>query len=146
MPIQIFLTIGLLGVLFYALVQTVVPRTFTVAFATLIVVGIYFVWMPDDTTIIAQWLGVARGTDLLVYFWILISAFVGVNLHFKIRSAREEITELTRALALATVRKPNGSEETEDSGAPPRSSDPGHTDSATPPIGRESGPSEGNPG
>jgi len=109
MPIQILLTLGLLGALVYASVQQVAPRPVTLAFAAVVILGVYFVWMPDHTTVIAQWLGVARGTDLLIYIWILISIFVGVNLHLKIRSARAEITELARAMALASAQAPPAS-------------------------------------
>lgn len=109
MPIQLLLTLGLLGVLFYASAQRSVPRAFTLALAAVVMVGVYFVWVPDDTTVIARWLGVDRGTDLLIYVWILISIFVGVNLHLKVRSAREEITELSRSLAILSAREPDTS-------------------------------------
>lgn len=145
MPIQILLTLGLLGVLVYASVQRITPRVFTVAFATLVVVGIYFVWMPDDTTIIAQWLGVARGTDLLIYVWILISIFVGVNLHLKIRSARDEITELTRALALAAVQEPEGPTLSPDSETPPSPSAASQSDSVVSPPAGDPDSSEESP-
>jgi hypothetical protein len=109
MPIQILLTAGLSAALLYASVQEVMPRTVRAVFALLVASGIYFVWLPDHTTILARWLGVARGTDLLIYLWILLTLIVGLNLHLKIQSAREEITELARALALAAPRDP-GSE------------------------------------
>ena len=108
MPIQFLLTLGLLASLLYASVQRVVPRVINLSFATVVAVAIYFVWLPDHTTIVARLLGVARGTDLLIYIWILLTLFVGLNLRLKIRAAREEITELTRAMALASARSPEG--------------------------------------
>lgn len=102
MPIQVILTLGLLAALIYASAQRLVPRAVTLAFVFIVAVGIYFVWLPDHATVVAQWLGVGRGTDLLIYLWILLTLIVGVNLHLKIRAAREEITKLTRAIALAT--------------------------------------------
>jgi hypothetical protein len=107
MPIQILLTVGLVGALFYASVQRVMPRTVTLTFAVLVGIGIYFVWMPEHTTALAQWLGVGRGTDLLIYLWILLTLLVGLNLHLKIQAAREEITRLTRAMALARPQAPS---------------------------------------
>ena len=107
MPIQFLLTLGLLASLWYASAQRVAPRAVTLAFTAVVAVGIYFVWLPDHTTIVAGWLGVARGTDLLIYVWILITLFFGVNLHLKIHAVRNNITELTRALALASPRDPD---------------------------------------
>ena len=106
MPIQFLLTLGLLASLWYASAQRVAPRAITLAFAAVVAVGIYFVWLPDHTTVVAGWLGVARGTDLLIYVWIVITLFVGVNLHLKIHALRNNITELARAVALASVRDP----------------------------------------
>ncbi len=106
MPIQLLLTLGLLASLWYASTQRVAPRAATLAFTAIVAVGIYFVWLPDHATVVAGWLGVGRGTDLLIYLWILITLFVGVNLHLKIQAVRENITELTRAVALASARDP----------------------------------------
>ena len=117
MPIQILLTLGLLAILLYVSVQKVMPRAMTAAFAFLVVGGVYFVWMPSHTTVVARWLGVGRGTDLLIYVWILLTLFMGVNLHLKIRSARAEITGLARAIALVSARGPAAPSTPED-GAP----------------------------
>lgn len=103
MPIQILLTLGLLAALLYASVQKVMPRVILGAFACLAALGVYFVWRPDHTTVVAHWLGVGRGTDLLIYLWIVLTLIVGLNLDLKIESAREEITKLARALALASA-------------------------------------------
>lgn len=106
MPIQILLTLVLGAALVYASVQKLMPRPVTGTFALLVAVGVYFVWMPTHTTVVAQWLGVGRGTDLLIYLWIVLTLIVGLNLHLKIQSIRAEITELARAMALATVLEP----------------------------------------
>ena len=106
MPIQFLLTLGLLASLLYASVQRVVPRVINLSFATVVAVAIYFVWLPDHTTIVARWLGVARGTDLLIYIWILLTLFIGLNLHLKIQAVREDITALTRDMALASAQDP----------------------------------------
>lgn len=39
------------------------------------VFGIYLVWVPEQATVIAQHVGIGRGTDLVLYIWILISFF-----------------------------------------------------------------------
>jgi hypothetical protein len=106
MPIQLLLSAGLLGVLAYVYVQRAAPRVVKLGITTMVGIGVYFVWMPDHTTIVANWLGVARGTDLMIYLWIVLTLGFGLNLNFKIRSARREITLLTRAMALESPRTP----------------------------------------
>jgi hypothetical protein len=113
MPIQLVLTAGLTAVLAYVFVQRAAPRIVKLATMAIALVGIYFVWMPGHTTIVANWLGVGRGTDLLIYLWIVLSLAFGLNLNFKVRAARREITELTRALALASPRTPTPDDEDE---------------------------------
>ena len=110
MPIQVLLTLGLAAALVYASVQKLMPRPVTWTFALLVAVGVYFVWMPSHTTVVAQWLGVGRGTDLLIYLWIVLTLIVGLNLHLKIQSIRAEITELARAAALAAAQEPDDAE------------------------------------
>lgn len=107
MPIQILLTLGLAAALVYASVQRIMPRAVRLTFALLVALGIYLVWLPEHTTLLANWLGVGRGTDLLIYLWILLTFIVGLNLHLKIQSAREEISQLVQAVALATAKEPD---------------------------------------
>jgi hypothetical protein len=105
MPIKVVLTLALAVLWVYALVQRVAPRSVRVGTAVVVMMGVYFVWLPDHTTLLANWLGVGRGTDLVIYVWILLSFAVGLNLSFKIRALRREITDLTRAIAVATPRR-----------------------------------------
>ena len=102
-PIQILLSVGLVGLLAYTAIQRVAPRVVKLSFYILALLGLYFVWVPDHTTAIANLLGVGRGTDLLIYLWIVLSLAIGLNLHLKVRAARRDITELARALALRTA-------------------------------------------
>jgi small membrane protein len=105
-PIKLVLTLGLSMLLVYTMIQKVAPTLLKIAIFSFILAGIYFVWLPDHATVVANWLGVARGTDLVIYVWILLSFAIGLNLHFKVRSARHDITELTRALAMQSARGP----------------------------------------
>ena len=49
-----------------------------VGYVLFVIAGIYAILRPDDTTVVANWLGVARGTDLMEY--VLIIAFVFTTL------------------------------------------------------------------
>jgi hypothetical protein len=66
-------------------------------------VGLYFVWVPSHTTRVAEFIGIGRGADLIMYLWICISLIVLLNLHLKLRSQHEVITALARAIALANA-------------------------------------------
>ena len=65
--------------------------------------GLYFVWMPSHSTHVAEFIGIGRGADLIMYLWVCISLFVLLNLHLKLRSQHELITALARAIALANA-------------------------------------------
>jgi len=65
--------------------------------------GLYFVWFPDQTTAIAHFVGVGRGADLLFYCWLLASSIIMFNLHIKANEQLQMLTDLARALALATA-------------------------------------------
>jgi hypothetical protein len=58
-----------------------------------------------------------------IYVWIILSFAVGLNLNFKVRAARREITEVTRALALATAREPGPPRAVRDSAVVDRGAD-----------------------
>ena len=65
--------------------------------------GLYFIWMPSHSTQVAEFIGIGRGADLIMYLWVCISLIVLLNLHLKLRSQHEVITALARAIALASA-------------------------------------------
>jgi small membrane protein len=65
--------------------------------------GLYFVWMPSHSTHVAEFIGIGRGVDLIMYLWVCISLIVLLNLHLKLRSQHEVSTALARAIALANA-------------------------------------------
>jgi hypothetical protein len=68
--------------------------------------GIYFVWMPEHSTQLAELVGIGRGVDLILYIWVCISLIVLLNLHLKLRTQTELITTLARKLAIADAQPP----------------------------------------
>ena len=98
---QFILTILLAGILLYA--WTEYRRSPVVALLTLFVAtaGLYFVWVPDHSTQLAELVGIGRGVDLILYTWVCISLIVLLNLHLKLRTQMELITTLARKVALA---------------------------------------------
>ena len=101
---QVLLSLLLCGVLVYAWVEA--RRSPIVAILSLVaaLAGLYFVWFPTHSTRVAEFVGVGRGVDLILYVWVCISLIVLLNLHLKLRTQHELITALARHLALASVK------------------------------------------
>ena len=106
MIIKLLLTFGLAWVLLYAVSQRRSGRLSYRMMLLLSGAGVYFVWVPEQTTVIANAVGVGRGADLLLYCWIIISLVLSLSLNLKIRRQLEMITELTRFVALSTPAAP----------------------------------------
>jgi hypothetical protein len=98
---QFILSILLVGILLYA--WTECRRSAAVALLTLTVAtaGLYFVWVPEHSTRLAEVVGIGRGVDLILYIWVCLSLIVLLNLHLKLRTQLEMITTLARKIAIA---------------------------------------------
>ena len=66
--------------------------------------GGYLIWNPDHATSIAHLLGIGRGTDLVLYVWVLISFALMLVLYFNSRKQFQIVTVLVRAIGLAEAR------------------------------------------
>lgn len=62
--------------------------------------GVYFVFDPEKTNVLAHYLGVGRGADLVVYCWIVISGGIVALQQFRLISLQRDITELVRYTAI----------------------------------------------
>jgi hypothetical protein len=98
---KILLTLALLGVWLYALVQSGLARVLKMGLYAVIAVGVFFVWVPDVTSVIANAMGIGRGADLIFYVWIVLSFGVILNLHLKLKENLTLLTELARHIAIA---------------------------------------------
>ena len=103
---QLVLSALLAGILLYA--WTEYRRSPAVALLTVFVAsaGIYFVWVPEHSTQLAELVGIGRGVDLILYIWVCISLIVLLNLHLKLRTQMEWITTLARRIAIADAQPP----------------------------------------
>jgi small membrane protein len=103
---QLVLSTLLAAILLYA--WTEYRRSPAVALSTVFVAsaGIYFVWMPEHSTQLAELVGIGRGVDLILYIWVCISLIVLLNLHLKLRTQMELITTLARKIAIAEAQPP----------------------------------------
>lgn len=58
--------------------------------------GIFFVVFPSMANSLAHALNVGRGTDLMLYFFVMLVFFLGVSLYQKIRTLQNQVTRLYR--------------------------------------------------
>ena len=98
---QVVLTALLCVILLYA--WTEYRRSPVVGLIALLAAcgGLYFVWLPAHATALAEFAGVGRGVDLIIYTWVVISLLPLLNLHLKLRAQMELITTLAREIAIA---------------------------------------------
>jgi small membrane protein len=102
---QLFLTALLAIVLIYAWsAYRMAPVVGLLAVAAALA-GLYFVWVPAHATALAQFVGVGRGVDLVLYVWVVISLIMLLNLHLKLRAQMELITRLARTSAIAEAEE-----------------------------------------
>lgn len=73
--------------------------------------SIYFVLLPAHSTVVAKFFGVGRGADLLLYLWFAIGSLFIFFLTVQIKSLNENITSLSRFIAIDRAVRGDNSEE-----------------------------------
>jgi hypothetical protein len=111
---QSVLSALLLGMLGYALIAARRTRFVSTLIGLAALAGLYFVWQPNSANELANWVGIGRGADLVLYVWVVLSMLVGLNLHLRLRTQADQTTRLARALALLEARKASGDETSAD--------------------------------
>ncbi|MGV0781722.1 DUF2304 domain-containing protein [Mycolicibacterium peregrinum] len=112
--IQALLIVAVLVLLAYLLGSRRSARSkawVKVGFVLFVAAGIYAILRPDDTTVVANWLGVDRGTDLMEYMLIIAFVFVTLSTYLRIKDLELRYARLARAVALQNVRVPAPSED-----------------------------------
>jgi hypothetical protein len=77
-----------------------------VGFVLFVLAGVYAVLRPNDTTVVAHWLGVARGTDLMLYALIIAFSFSTVSTYLRFKDLELRYARLARAVALEGAQRP----------------------------------------
>ena len=106
---RLLLSVLLFAVMIYAWSEY--RRAPAVALASLLAAGggLYFVWFPAHASALAEFAGIGRGVDLIIYTWVAISLLMLLNLHLKLRAQMELITLLARKIAIEDARRALGS-------------------------------------
>ena len=72
------------------------------------VLGIIAVLWPDLTVYVANAVGVGRGTDLVLYVFVMVFLYSAVATAQRIYRLEHQVTLLTRELAIERARPPAG--------------------------------------
>ena len=107
MMIQVILSSLLMLLLLYAVGQFHRSRPISILIVVCCVIGIVFVIFPRFSTDIANLLGVGRGADLVLYLLAVVTLAAICNLHLRIRASHETVTDIARAMAIISARKPS---------------------------------------
>ncbi|AWB83245.1 DUF2304 domain-containing protein [Corynebacterium liangguodongii] len=101
--IQVLLLAAALAVAFYFFTNRKKANAkawVKIGFAALMVAAIRAILRPDDVTVLANWLGVDRGTDLMLYVLIMAFFFTTISAWTRFREQELRYARLARAVAL----------------------------------------------
>ncbi|MEU0499230.1 DUF2304 domain-containing protein [Mycobacterium sp. NPDC006124] len=62
---------------------------------------------PNDTTLVANWLGVDRGADLLEYALVIAFLFTAISTYLRFKDLELKHAQMVRAVALEGARVPD---------------------------------------
>ena len=77
-----------------------------VGYLVFVLAGVYAVLRPNDTTVVAHWVGVDRGTDLMLYALIMAFSFTTLSTYMRFKDLELRYARLARAVALEGAQVP----------------------------------------
>ena len=80
-----------------------------VGYVVFVLAGVYAVLRPNDTTVVAHWVGVDRGTDLMLYALIIAFVFTTLSAYMRFKDLELRYARLARAIALEGAQAPEDS-------------------------------------
>lgn len=108
--IQVLLIVAVVALLVYLLRRRTNAKAkawVKVGYVLFVIAAIYAILRPDDTTVLANWLGVDRGTDLLSYALVIAFVFTTMSTYLRFKELELRYARLARAVALQTARTPD---------------------------------------
>lgn len=78
-----------------------------VGYVMFIIGAVYAVIRPNDTTVVANWLGVDRGADLIEYALVIAFLFTTLSAYMRFKDLELRYAQLARAVALEGARVPD---------------------------------------
>lgn len=77
-----------------------------IGFVAMMIAAVWAIARPDDVTVLANWLGVDRGTDLMLYVLIIAFFFTTLSTWTRFREQELRYARLARAVALQNAEPP----------------------------------------
>lgn len=107
--IQVLLIAAVIALLVYLLRSRTNAKAkawVKVGYVLFVVAAVYAILRPDDTTVLANWLGVRRGADLITYALIIAFVFTTLSTYLRFKELELKYARLARAVALEGARVP----------------------------------------
>ena len=108
--IQVLLIAAVIALLVYLLRSRTNAKAkawVKVGYVLFVVAAVYAILRPDDTTVLANWLGVRRGADLITYALIIAFVFTTLSTYLRFKELELKYARLARAVALEGARTPD---------------------------------------
>ncbi|WP_445167359.1 DUF2304 domain-containing protein [Mycolicibacterium sp. Dal123E01] len=108
--IQVLLIAAVIALLVYLLRSRTNAKAkawVKVGYVLFVILAIYAILRPDDTTVLANWLGVRRGADLITYALIVAFVFTTLSTYLRFKELELKYARLARAVALDGARTPD---------------------------------------
>ena len=107
--IQVLLIVAVIALLVYLLRSRTNAKAkawVKVGYVMFVILAVYAILRPDDTTVLANWLGVRRGADLITYALIIAFVFTTLSTYLRFKELELKYARLARAVALDGARTP----------------------------------------
>jgi small membrane protein len=107
--IQVLLIVAIVALLMYLLRSRTNAKSrawVKVGYVLFVLAAVYAILRPDDTTVLANWLGVDRGTDLMEYALIIAFVFTTMSTYMRFKELELKYARLARAVALQNAQHP----------------------------------------
>jgi hypothetical protein len=78
-----------------------------IGFALFMVFGVLAVLLPAEVSRLAQFFGVGRGTDLVLYGLVVAFAFATINTYLRFKELELRYARLARAIAIRSAEPPS---------------------------------------
>src|SRR4030095_6706556 len=99
-PIQVVLTAGIIIIAAYMYLRLRSNLVDVIMILIFLITGIVFVMFNEVTDVIAHFLGISRGADMIFYLGILFLFFLILKLYSRLRRLEQKFTELVRNKSL----------------------------------------------
>lgn len=106
MMISFGLILAMTAVFFYSLAALFKGIKLGLIVCLISIVGIFLILFDEYTMVIANTLGIGRGTDLLLYISVMLAVFILLRWHHNFNHQKSVFTKLCRRIAIDNAKEP----------------------------------------